>query len=389
MAARFEVAERLKKLPPYLFAEIDRKKKAAIAAGRDIINLGVGDPDTPTPEFVIEALAVAARDPATHQYALDDGAQVLRDAISKWFEGRYGVKLDPSGEIYATIGSKEAIAHLPLAFVDPGDLVLVPEPGYPPYRSGTIFAGGEPLALPLLEENGFMPDLKSVPADTRKRAKVLWLNFPNSPTGVLATRDFYEEAVAFCRESGIILAQDAAYAEMVFEGRALSVLEIEGAREVAIEFHSFSKTFNMTGWRVGWACGSRELVGALGRVKTNLDSGVFTAIQLAAAAALERYDEVNARMTAIYRGRRDVFCNGLSKNGWKLCVPEATFYVWFHAPEGWTSERTITRLLEEADIVTTPGNGFGEAGEGYVRAALTVGEDRLAEAVERIAKLSW
>ena len=389
MAARFEIADRLKKLPPYLFAEIDRKKKAAIAAGRDVINLGVGDPDTPTPEFVIEALARAARDPATHQYAFDNGDPGLRESIAKWFERRYGVKLDPDAEIYPTIGSKEAIGHLPLAFVNPGDVVLIPEPGYPPYRSGTIFCGGEPFTLPLLEENGFLPDLKSVPADVRRRAKVLWLNFPNSPTGVLATKEFFEEAAAFCRDSGIVLAQDAAYAEMVFEGRSLSVLEVEGAREVAIEFHSFSKTFNMTGWRVGWAAGSAELVGALGRVKTNLDSGIFTSIQRAAAAALERYDEVNRRMTELYRRRRDVFCSGLSKNGWKLRVPDATFYVWFHAPEGWTSERTVTRFLEEADIVTTPGNGFGKAGEGYVRAALTVGEDRLAEAVERIGKLEW
>ena len=389
MSARFEITQRLKSLPPYLFAEIDRKKKAAIAAGRDVINLGIGDPDTPTPEFVIEALSRAARDPATHQYALDNGDPGLRQAIATWFEKRYGVTLDPAGEIFPTIGSKEAIAHLPLAFVDPGDVVLVPEPGYPPYRTGTVFCGGEPFALPLLEENGFLPDLASVPAEVRERAKILWLNYPNSPTGVLATKAFFEEAVAFCRESGIVLALDAAYAVMVFDGRALSVLEVEGAREVAIEFHSFSKTFNMTGWRVGWAAGSPELLGALGRVKSNLDSGVFTAIQRAAAAALARFDEVNSKMTALYRGRRDVFCDGLTKSGWKLHVPEATFYVWFRAREGWTSERTVSRLLDEADIVTTPGNGFGEAGEGYVRAALTVDEKRLAEAVERIGKLDW
>jgi len=389
MPPRFDIAERLKALPPYLFAEIDKKKKKAIAAGRDIVNLGVGDPDTPTPRFIIDALADAARDPATHQYALDNGALDFRTAIAEFTKRRFDVELDPDGEIYPTIGSKEAIAHLPLAFVDPGDVALVPEPGYPPYRSGTIFCGGEVYALPLTEENGFMPQLASVPADVAKRAKLLWLNYPNSPTGVVATKEFLEEAVGFCRDNEIILAQDAAYAEMVFEGRALSVFEVGGAREVAIEFHSLSKTFNMTGWRVGWAAGSRELVGALGKVKTNLDSGIFTAIQRAGVAALGRYDEVHDRMTAVYRGRRDVFCDGLLKKGWKLRRPDATFYVWARCPEGWSSENTATRILEEADVVMTPGNGFGAAGEGYIRAALTVDEERLAEAVERIGKLSW
>jgi LL-diaminopimelate aminotransferase len=389
MPARFDVAERLKRLPPYLFAEIDRKRKRAIAAGRDVIDLGVGDPDTPTPDFIVEALAEAARDPATHRYALDSGDPGFRRAIAAFMEGRFGVDVDPDSEVYPTIGSKEAIAHFPLAFVDPGDLALVPEPGYPPYRSGTIFAGGEVHALPLLEENGFLPDLDSAPEDVRKRAKLLYLNYPNSPTGVVASREFFEAAVRFCRESSIILVQDAAYAEMVYEGRALSVLKVEGAREVAVEFHSLSKTFNMTGWRVGWAAGSAELVSALGRVKTNLDSGVFTAIQRAATVALSRYDEVHEKMVALYRRRRDVFCGGLVSKGWRLRPPDATFYVWARTPEGWTSERTATRILEEADVVVTPGNGFGAAGEGYVRATLTVEESRLAEAVERMGRLSW
>ncbi len=389
MPTRFDVAERLKALPPYLFAEIDKKKKAAIAAGRDIINLGVGDPDTPTPDFIIDALAEAARDPGTHQYALDNGAAEFRKAIADFMKRRFEVDVDPDGEVYPTIGSKEAIGHLPLAFVNPGDTVLIPEPGYPPYRSGTIFCGGEAFALPLAEERGFIPDLEAVPADVRKRAKILWLNYPNSPTGVVASKEFLKEAVDFCGENEIILAMDAAYAEMVFEGRAVSILEIDGARDVAIEFHSLSKTFNMTGWRVGWAAGSREIVGALGRVKTNLDSGIFTAVQRAGVAALKHYDEVHEKMTALYLGRRDCFCDGLLSKGWKLVKPAATFYVWARCPRGWTSEKTATRILEEADVVMTPGNGFGAAGEGYVRAALTVGEERLAEAVERIGKLEW
>ena len=389
MPPRFEVAERLRALPPYLFAEIDRKKKAAVASGRDVINLGVGDPDTPTPDFIVDALAREARDPATHRYALDNGDPKFRDAIAAFMRRRFGVELDPGSEIYPTIGSKEAIAHFPLAFVNPGDVALVPEPGYPPYRSGTVFAGGRVHALPLVEERGFLPDLTSVPKEVLKKAKILYINYPNSPTGVTATMDFFKKAVEFCRANGIILAQDAAYSEMVFDGRAVSVLEIDGAREVAIEFHSLSKTFNMTGWRAGWAAGARELVAGLGRVKTNVDSGIFTAIQRAGVAALSRYDEVHERMTAIYRGRRDVFCDGMLSKGWRLRRPDATFYVWIRTPAGWTSEKTASRVLEEADVVLTPGNGFGATGEGYVRAALTVDEKRLAEAVERIARLRW
>ena len=389
MAVQFDRAERLKRLPPYLFAEIDKKKKAAIAAGRDVINLGVGDPDTPTPDFIVEELAKAAKDPATHQYALDNGDPGFRSAIAAFMKKRFGVDVDPETETYPTIGSKEAIGHLPLAFVNPGDVTLIPEPGYPPYRSGTIFCGGEAHALPLTEDRGFLPDLDAVPADVRKRAKILYVNYPNSPTGRVAPRAFFEEAVAFCRENEIVLAQDAAYSEMVYEGRALTIMEIDGAREVAIEFHSLSKTFNMTGWRVGWAVGGADLIAALGRVKTNLDSGIFTAIQHAGIAALARYDEVHEKMTAIYRGRRDVFCEGLKKLGWDLKVPDATFYVWFKAPAGHTSEQAVARLLEEADVVVTPGNGFGASGEGYVRAALTVDEKRIAEAVERIGKLKW
>jgi LL-diaminopimelate aminotransferase len=389
MSVQFEVAQRLKRLPPYLFAEIDKKKKAAIAEGRDVINLGVGDPDTPTPDFIIEALATAARDPATHTYALDNGDPGFRKAIAAFMKKRFGVEVDYQTEIYPTIGSKEAIGHLPLAFIDPGDVALIPEPGYPPYRSGTIFAGGDAYALPLTEERGFLPDLDSIPEDVLRKAKILFLNYPNSPTGVLGTKEFLEKAVAFCRKHGIVLAQDAAYAEMVYEGRAFSIMEIEGARQVAIEFHSLSKTFNMTGWRVGWAAGAPALISALARVKTNLDSGIFTAIQHAGTAALARYDEVHEQMTALYRGRRDVFCDRMQKLGWKLRVPESTFYVWFRAPEGYTSEKTVARLLDEADVVVTPGNGFGAAGEGYVRAALTVDETRIAEAVDRIGKLPW
>ncbi len=387
--ARFEIASRLKKLPPYLFAEIDKKKKAAIAAGRDVINLGIGDPDTPTPDFIIEALARAARDPATHQYALDNGDPAFRKEIAAFMKRRYGVSLNPDSEIYPTIGSKEAIAHFPLAFIEPGDMALIPDPCYPPYRSGVIFAGGVPVYMDLEAENDFFPDFGKVDPRDAVRARILYLNYPNSPTGKLATRDFFRDAVAFAEKYDLIIVQDAAYGEMSFSEPAISILEIPGARERAVEFHSMSKTFNMTGWRVGFAAGAAELISGLGRIKTNVDSGIFTAIQRAATEALRRYEEVVPGLTKMYRERRDVFISGLKKAGWKVRPPEATFYCWIPCPKGWSSADTCARLLEEADIVTTPGNGFGTAGEGYIRATLTVEAKRLAEAAARIAKISW
>ena len=380
-----ELSTRLKKLPPYLFAEIDKKKKAAVAAGRDVINLGIGDPDMPTPGFVIDALAEAARDPATHRYALDNGDPAFRRAIAEFMKKRYGVELDPDSEIYPTIGSKEAIGHFPLAFIEPGDAALIPEPGYPPYRSGVVFAGGEPVSYELRPENGFMPDFASLDPGVR----MLFLNYPNSPSGVIAPLDKLAEAVSFCRKNDIILVQDAAYAELSFDARAHSVLELDGAREVAIEFHSLSKTFNMTGWRVGWACGAKELVRGLGEVKKNLDSGIFTAVQRAASAALQRYDEFVPGLVDVYKKRRDVFCEGLARAGWKVKRPASTFYVWTPTPNGRPSMEVSERLLSEADIVMTPGVGFGTSCYGYIRAALTVPEDRLSEATERIGKLKW
>jgi len=387
--AKFELSDKLRKLPPYLFAEIDKKKKAAIAAGRDVINLGIGDPDRPTPAFIIDALEKGARDPATHQYALDNGDPGFRSAIAEFLYRRYGVKLDPATEIYPTIGSKEAISHFPLAFLNPGDAALVPEPGYPPYRSGVIFAGGEPVLIPLTAESGFFPRLDRIPERDAKRARLIYVNYPNSPSGKLATKQFFAELVDFARRYNLIIVQDAAYAEMSFAGRALSILEMPGARERSIEFHSLSKTFNMTGWRVGWACGAAELIAGLGRVKTNVDSGIFTAIQRAGAAALAGYDGFVPELIEMYRKRRDTFCGKLNRLGWKVDPPEATFYCWIRCPAGYASEKTATKILDEANVVVTPGNGFGPSGEGYIRATLTVEESRLAEAAERIAALDW
>ncbi len=384
-----ELAGRLKKLPPYIFAEIDKKKKALMAAGKDVINLGVGDPDQPTPQFIIDALADAARDPSTHQYALDNGDPAFRQAIAGFMQRRYKVKLDPATEIYPTIGSKEGIAHLPVAFVDPGDVVLVPEPGYPPYRTGAQFVGGVAVALELRRENQFFPDFSTIPASLARQVKILWLNYPNSPTGKLATRAFYETAVAWAKKYNVILAQDMAYGEMAYEGRALSILELPEARDIAIEFHSCSKTFNMTGWRVGWACGAPSLVKGLGIVKSNVDSGIFTAVQRAATVALDRYEAWAPQMVAMYKKRRDVFYRELNAIGWQATPPEATFHCWLPTPKGVSSMDCATKLLEEAAIVTVPGSGFGPAGEGYIRAVLTVNEERLAQAAQRIKAIRF
>jgi LL-diaminopimelate aminotransferase len=387
---KFQLAQRLQKLPPYLFSEIDKKKKAAIAAGRDVINLGIGDPDSPTPKFIIDALHKHAQNPATHQYALDEGSPVLRKAAAAWMKKRFGVELSADGEIYPIIGSKEGIAHFPLAYLNPGDAALIPEPGYPPYRSGTLFAGAEPVYMPLLAKNKFLPDLGKISAADAKRAKIIYVNYPNNPTGAVADEKFYRELLAFAEKHDLIVVSDTAYSEMAYDGREpMSMLAIPGAKERVIEFHSFSKTFNMTGWRVGFAAGSAELCAALGKVKSNVDSGVFTAIQLAAAEALEGYDAFIAPLRAMYQKRRDVFCDGLKQLGLFVEKPPATFYVWFPTPKNLPSAAAAARILEEADIVLTPGIGFGTSGEGYLRAALTVPEKRLAEAVGRLARMKW
>jgi len=382
-------ARRLTKLPPYLFAEIDKKKKAALAAGRDVINLGVGDPDQPTPDFIIEALKQAAHDPRTHQYALDEGSPELRQTISTWCSERFGISLDPESEILPLIGSKEGIAHLPLAVVDPGDVCLVPEPCYPPYRSGTIFAGAVPIYMDLTLENDFLPDLDAIDPRVARAAKIIYVNYPNNPTAAVAGLDFYQRLVAFAREYDVLICSDLAYSEMYFDEPSHSVLEVPGAKDVTIEMHSLSKTFNMTGWRIGFAAGNADAIAALGKLKSNLDSGIFGAIQHAAVAALRDKSDFIPRQREMYRRRRDALVDGLASLGLKANRPAATFYVWIQVPQGYTSEQFCTRLLEEADIVMTPGNGFGRPGEGFARAALTVSEERIRQAVERIAKLKF
>ncbi|MFH0762405.1 MAG: LL-diaminopimelate aminotransferase [Candidatus Omnitrophota bacterium] len=385
----FKLSKKLENLPPYLFLEIDKAKRAARAEGRDIIDLGIGDPDTPTPKYIIEALYQAAQDPGTHRYALDQGMPALRRSIQGWYKRRFNVILDPETEILPLIGSKEGIAHFPLAFINQGDYSLVPDPCYPPYKGGTILAGGKPYLLPLLESGGFLPDLKRVPLSIRRKARLLYINYPNNPTGAVAEKNFYREVIDFARKNNIIVISDLAYSELAYDGyRPSSLLEVEGAKDVTLEFHSLSKTYNMTGWRIGWACGSRKLTAALAKVKSNIDSGIFSAVQLAGIAALEGPREHIGKMQLLYQERRDILVEGLRSLGWQSSAPKATFYLWMRLPKKTDSISFASFLLKKADIVVTPGVGFGKYGEGYLRMALTVPKERIKEAIARLKKIA-
>lgn len=386
----FEPSKRLQALPPYLFIEIDRKRREAIAAGKDVIYLGVGDPDGPTPEFIRKRMATAIEDPANHRYPFDEGVPAFRRKAAEFMGQRFGVEVDWESELITLIGSKEGLGHLPLAVVNPGDTVLVPQPAYPVYHAASIFAGGEPYHMPLTEENGFLPDLSAIPSDVAKNASLMFLNYPNNPTAACATVEFYAEAVEFAKANDLVIVQDAAYTELYFEQRPSSILEAPGAKDVVIELHSLSKTFNMTGWRLGWAVGNPDVIRALAKIKGNMDSGQFNAIQEAGLEALEHVDHVEVKATLdIYRERRDVLCDGLAKIGFGVNKPQATFYVWARCPNGMSSMELAGRALEEASVVLIPGIGFGKPGDGFVRAALTVPVKRLAEAVERLSAIDW
>ncbi len=387
MSIEIEFSDRLKQLPPYLFVEIDKAKRKAKAEGRDIIDLGIGDPDSGTPQHIIDALNAAAQDPANHHYALDAGLPALRKEISEWFLKRFKVTLDPDMEVYPCIGSKEGLAHLPLGVVNPKDKVVIPEPCYPGYRASTIFAGGKPVYVPLKEKNGFLPDLSKI--EKMNGIKFMFINYPNNPTAATATREFYTKLVSIAREKGIIIASDLAYSEVYFDGeKPLSILEIDGAKDVAIEFHSFSKTFSMTGWRLAWACGNSKLISALAKVKSNVDSGIFQAIQIAGITALKTPDVQLDDLRALYQERRDLLINGLRSIGWKIPAPKASFYVWGKIPKKFKDSMEAAKIfLDEANIVATPGVGFGESGEGYIRMTLTASKERINEAVERLRKV--
>ncbi len=385
----FNKAKRIQALPPYLFAEIDRKKRAALAKGVDLIDLGIGDPDIPTPGRIIERLTETVTKPANHRYPSSSGMMEFRQAVADWYDRRFGVTLAPATEVCSLIGSKEGVANMAVAYVDPGDVVLVPTPGYPVYEIGTNFNGGEVFFMPLRRENGFLPDLSAIPADVLGRAKMMWLNYPNNPTGAVADESFLKEAVDFARRHKIVLCHDAAYTELGFDGyRAPSILQVDGAKEVAIELHSLSKTFNMTGWRIAMAVGCPELVATLAQVKSNVDSGVFQPVQEAAILALEHAEEFLGPIREVYQERRDTLLDGLHQAGFELPAPRATFYVWLPVPGGWSSADFTARLLDEAGIVTTPGNGFGEPGEGFIRMTLCSPADRLKEAVQRLQQIS-
>ncbi len=385
-----EKSERLKALPPYLFKEIDRQKEEAKSRGMDIISLGVGDPDQPTPVHIIEALKEAAANPANHQYPAYSGMDEFNQAVARWYDRRFGVKLDSGSQVITLIGSKEGIAHIPLAFINPGDTALTPSPAYPVYDVAVKFAGGKTFQMPLIRENGFLPDLNAIPGEVKREAKMMFINYPNNPTSAVATPEFFEEVVSFARENRIIVCHDAAYTEMAFDGyKNISFLDTEGAGEVGIEFHSLSKTYNMTGWRIGFAAGRAEIVDGLGQVKSNIDSGAFQAIQKAGIAALEGDQSCVEEINREYQARRDILVDGLKELGLAIDKPKATFYVWCRVPDGYDSKSFTTHLLTKAGIVVTPGNGFGEPGQGYVRMALTVDTNRMKEVVDRVKTIGF
>ncbi len=389
MKVRSSLSQRLQKLPPYLFAEVDKKKKAAIERGVDLISLGVGDPDRPTHPHIIEAAKKAMDNPSHHKYPFGSGLKDFRDAVAAFMKRRFNVELDPATEIYSLIGSKEGIGHLPLAVIDPKDVVLVPDPGYPVYQGSTILADGEVYNMPLLRENQFLPDLDAIPARVLESASLMFIGYPNNPTSATVQKSFFEKVVKFAREHEIVVAHDNAYSEMYFGQPPISFLETPGAKDVGVEFHSLSKTYNMTGWRLGWICGNKDVVKQLATVKDNFDSGVFEVVQAAGIAALNGPQSCVDDMRKLYKERRDLFVPAMKKMGWDLNTPDATFYVWAKTPNGLTSMETVSHILETTGVLCTPGNGFGPSGEGYVRFALTVEKPRLEEAISRLGKLRW
>jgi LL-diaminopimelate aminotransferase len=381
-----QLAQRVQQLPPYLFAEISRKIAAKKAQGVDVISFGIGDPDLPTPQHVLEALKTHADVPANHRYPETEGLPELRQAMAAWYGRRFGVVLDPEKETLPLIGSKEGIGHVALCVINPGDVALVPDPAYPVYAVGTMFAGGEVYPLPLHEERGFLPVLDAVPADVARRAKVLWINYPNNPTGAVATPEFFERVVAFARRHEIAVCHDLAYADVTYDGyRAPSFLEIPGAKEVGIEFNSLSKAYNMTGWRVGMAVGNAELVDALMRVKSNLDSGIPQAIQQMAIAALTGPQDCIAEHNAVYQRRRDEIVAVLRGLGLGVEAPRASLYIWAKLAAGETSIDFAGRLLDDTGVVVTPGIGYGPYGEGYIRLSITTPDDRVEEGLRRLS----
>ena len=381
-------AKRLGRIPPYLFAEIDRKVQEKKRAGIDVISLGIGDPDLPTPGRIVSVLQETASDPTNHRYPSYFGLAELRESIAGWYADRAGVELDPATEILPTLGSKDGISHVPLALVDPGDVVLAPDPGYTVYVTGAIMAGAEPHSMPLTAKNHWLPDLDAIPSDVARRARLMWLNYPNNPTAATADREFLVSAVEFCRRYDIVLCHDAPYSEIAFDGyRPLTLFEIPGAKEIGLEFHSLSKTYNMTGWRIGWVCGRADLINLIGQLKTNIDSGIFQAVQWAAIEALNGGEVETRAACAVYERRHRLVADTLNSIGWDIRPPRATFYVWAPVPAGYDSIRFATHVLDQVGVNITPGVGFGAHGEGYFRLSVTAPDARLEEAMSRLRTL--
>ncbi len=381
-------AKRIENLPPYLFVEISRKIAEKRAQGEDVISLGIGDPDIPTPSHVIERLCQAAQDPQNHRYPESEGLPEFRNNIAQWYKGRFGVTLDPDREVLPLIGAKDGIGHIALCFIDPGDIALVPDPGYPVYSIGTMFAGGSSYYMPLIEDNDFLPDLDSIPADIARKAKVLWINYPNNPTAAVAELEYFERVVAFANKYDIAVCHDGPYTEVAFDGyRPLSFLEVAGAKDIGVEIHSLSKSYNMTGWRVGMAVGNAGIIDALRRVKSNLDSGIPQAIQYAAMEALTGSQDCVKEHNEIYQRRRDRLLQILNQIGLKAKPPRARLYIWARVPDGYNSIEFATTLLDEAGVVVTPGVSYGKHGEGYIRLSLTIPDERLEEAMVRL--MAW
>ncbi len=375
----------MQNLPPYLFARIEQKIAECKEQGIDIINLGIGDPDLPTPRHIIDRMAQSIYDAANHQYPSSVGLLEYRQAVAEWYKKRFDVDLDPRTEIVSLLGSKEGIAHVSFAYLDHGDINLVPDPGYPVYNIGTLLAGGQSYFMPLKEENKYLPVLEDIPIEVAKKAKLMFVNYPNNPIGVAADKDFYVKLIEFARTYDILICHDAAYSEMAYDNlKPLSILEFPGAKDVAIEFHSLSKTYNMTGWRIGWAAGNKNAVEVMGRFKSNVDSGVFQAIQYAGIEALRGPQECVEESNRVYAERRSIALAGLEKMGWKVSPPQASFYFWAPVPKGYTSASFAELILEKTGVIITPGNGYGEYGEGYFRIALTVDKERLQEAFDRM-----
>ncbi|NLW36669.1 LL-diaminopimelate aminotransferase [Syntrophorhabdus aromaticivorans] len=381
------LATRIEDLPPYLFLDISRKIEQQRAKGVKIISFGIGDPDLPTPRHVVDRIREAAQEPANHRYPETDGLPALRESISDWYKKRFGVTLDPAKEVLPLIGSKEGIGHMSFCLINPGDIALVPTPGYPVYSVSTILAGGVPYYLPLLENNNFLPDLASIPDEIIERAKVLWLNYPNNPTGAVVDLDFFRQVVKFANRHDIIVCHDAPYTEVAFDGyQPPSFLEADGAKAVGVEFHTLSKTYNMTGWRVGMAVGNSSLIDALTRIKSNLDSGIPQAIQYAAIRALEGPRDCIDDHNAVYQRRRDLIIDSLSRMGFEVKPPKASLYIWTKLPSGESSASFAARLIEDTGVVVTPGIGYGEGGEGYIRFSLTISDSDLIEGLNRLEK---